>query len=337
VKFIDEVFITVQSGDGGRGCVSFRREKFVPRGGPDGGDGGKGGDVILQSTSRRRTLYPFRFRRQFKAPKGSHGQGQNKTGKTGENLIIEIPPGTLVCDAETGALLKDFTQPGESFMAAAGGRGGQGNARFKTATRRAPRFAQPGEPGQFLKLKLELKLLADVGIIGLPNAGKSTLVSVLSSATPKIADYPFTTLNPILGVVQPDQEESFVVADIPGLIEGAHQGAGLGIRFLRHVERTRILVHLIDASNIDPQNPLASYETINGELAQYNPLLTQKPQILVLNKMDIPGTAQIAEIFQAAVRDRPVLLISAAARQGIEALKLKLVECLANHTAQVRK
>jgi GTPase len=330
VKFIDEVFITVQSGDGGRGCVSFRREKFVPRGGPDGGDGGKGGDVILQSTSHRRTLYPFRFKRQFKAKNGVYGQGKKKTGKNGEDLFIEIPPGTLVSDAETNELLKDFTQPGESFMAAAGGRGGQGNIRFKTSTKRAPRYAQPGEPGQFFKLKLELKLLADVGIIGLPNAGKSTLISVISSATPKIADYPFTTLNPTLGVVQPDQEESFVVADIPGLIEGAHQGAGLGIRFLRHIERTRILVHLVDASNIDPQNPLASYETINGELAQYNPLLTEKPQILVLNKMDVPGTEQIAEIFQQAVKDRPVLMISAAARKGIDALKLKIIEYLGN-------
>jgi len=334
VKFIDEVFITVQSGDGGRGCVSFRREKFISHGGPDGGDGGKGGDVILQCTSHRRTLYPFRFRRQFIAKKGVYGLGKKKTGKNGEELIIEIPPGTLVSDAETNDLVKDFTQPGESFVVAVGGRGGQGNSRFKTSTNRAPRYAQPGEPGQFFKLKLELKLLADVGIIGLPNAGKSTLISVISSATPKIADYPFTTLNPILGVVQPEQEESFVVADIPGLIEGAHQGAGLGIRFLRHIERTRILIHLIDASNIDPQNPLASYETINGELAQYNPLLTEKPQILVLNKMDIPGTEQIAEIFQAAVKDRQVLLISAAARKGLAALKLKLLEYLGNHISQ---
>jgi GTP-binding protein len=328
VKFIDEVFITVQSGDGGRGCVSFRREKFIPRGGPDGGDGGKGGDVILQSTSRRRTLYPFRFRRQFKAKNGAHGQGKQKTGKSAENLVIEIPPGTLVSDAETNELLKDFTQPGESFVAAGGGRGGQGNSRFKTSTQRAPRYAQPGEPGQFFKLKLELKLLADVGIIGLPNAGKSTLISAISSATPKIADYPFTTLNPTLGVVQPDQEESFVVADIPGLIEGAHQGAGLGIRFLRHIERTRILVHLIDAANIDPLNPLTSFEIINEELAQYNPLLTEKPQILVLNKMDIPGTEKVAEIFQTAVQDRQVLMISAAARKGLDALKLKLLEIL---------
>jgi GTP-binding protein len=330
VKFIDEVFITVQSGDGGRGCVSFRREKFVPRGGPDGGDGGKGGDVILQSTSRRRTLYPFRFRRQFKAKNGAHGQGKQKTGKNGEDLTIEIPPGTLVSNADPDELLMDFTRPGESVVIAKGGRGGQGNARFKSSTHRAPRFAQPGEPGQFLKLKLELKLLADVGIIGLPNAGKSTLISALSSATPKIADYPFTTLNPILGVVQPDQEESFVVADIPGLIEGAHQGAGLGIRFLRHIERTRILVHLIDASGIDPQNPLASYKTINAELAQYNPQLMEKAQVVVLNKMDLNGTAQIAEIFKSAFDDRPVMMISAAARQGVEALKLKLVEILDN-------
>ncbi len=330
MKFIDEVFITVQSGDGGRGCVSFRREKFVPRGGPDGGDGGKGGDIILQSSSHRRTLYPFRFKRQFQAKNGSHGRGKQQTGRNGENLIIEIPPGTLVSNAETNDLLKDFTQIDESFVVAQGGRGGQGNSRFRTSTQRAPRYAQPGEAGQFFKLKLELKLLADVGIIGLPNAGKSTLISALSSATPKMADYPFTTLTPILGVVQPDQEEPFVVADIPGLIEGAHQGAGLGIRFLRHIERTRFLVHLIDAASIDPQTPLASYETINHELAQYNPQLIEKPQILVLNKMDIPGTEQSAAVFKKSVKNRPVMMISAAARRGIDELKLKLVELLDN-------
>jgi GTP-binding protein len=328
VKFIDEVFISVQSGDGGRGCVSFRREKFIPKGGPDGGDGGKGGDVILKSTSRRRTLYPFRFKRQFKAQNGAHGQGSQKTGKNGSDLIIEIPPGTIVSDAETGELLKDFTQPDETFVAAKGGRGGQGNTRFKSSTQRTPRFAQPGEPGQYLKLKLELKLLADVGLVGLPNAGKSTLISVISSATPKIADYPFTTITPTLGVVQPDQAESFVVADIPGLIEGAHKGAGLGIRFLRHVERTRILVHLIDAAAIDPQNPLVSYETINQELAQYNPLLMEKPQIIVLNKMDVTGADQAGEAFEVAIHDRQVLKISAATRKGIEQLKFKLVELL---------
>ena len=328
MKFFDEAFITVQSGDGGRGCVSFRREKFIPRGGPDGGDGGKGGDVILKSTSHRRTLYPFRFKREFKAKNGGYGQGRRKTGKKGEDLIIEIPPGTLIKDAETNDLLKDFTQPGDVFIIAKGGRGGQGNHRFKTSTHRAPRFAQPGEPGQFLKLKLELKLIADVGLIGLPNAGKSTLISAISSATPKVADYPFTTLTPNLGVVQTGWGKPFVVADIPGLIEGAHNGAGLGIRFLRHIERTHILVHLIDTSAIDTQNPLAGYETINAELAGYSPQLAEKPQILVLNKMDLPGANQTAETLQAMLKDREVLLISALTRDGVEELISKIIERL---------
>jgi len=328
VKFFDETFISVQSGNGGRGCVSFRREKFIPRGGPDGGDGGKGGDVILKSTSQRRTLYPFRFKRDFKAKNGGHGQGRQKTGKNGEDLIIEIPPGTLIKDGETDDLIKDFTQPGESFIVAKGGRGGQGNYRFKTSTHRAPRFAQPGEPGQFLKLKLELKLIADVGLIGLPNAGKSTLISAISSATPKIADYPFTTLTPILGVVQTGWGKPFVVADIPGLIEGAHKGAGLGIRFLRHIERTHILVHLIDTSTIDPQDPLAGYETINAELAGYSPQLVKKHQILVLNKMDLPGTDQTAKILQEMIKDREVLLISAVTRQGVDQLISRIIERL---------
>jgi GTP-binding protein len=328
VKFFDEAFITVQSGDGGRGCVSFRREKFIPRGGPDGGDGGKGGDVIIKSTSHRRTLYPFRFKREFKAKNGGHGQGRQKTGKKGEDLIIEIPPGTLVKDAETNDLLKDFTQPGEVFIIAKGGRGGQGNYRFKTSTHRAPRFAQPGEPGQFLKLKLELKLIADVGLIGLPNAGKSTLISAISSATPKVADYPFTTLTPNLGVVQTGWGKPFVVADIPGLIEGAHNGAGLGIRFLRHIERTHVLIHLIDTSAIDIQNPLAGYKIINAELAGYSPHLAEKPQILVLNKMDLPAANRAAKILQAMLKDREVLLISALTREGVEQLISKIIERL---------
>jgi GTP-binding protein len=328
VKFFDEAFITVQSGNGGRGCMSFRREKFIPRGGPDGGDGGKGGDVILKSTSQRRTLFPFRFKREFKAKNGGHGQGRRKTGKNGEDLIIEIPPGTLIKDAETNDLLKDFSQADESFIVAKGGRGGQGNYRFKTSTHRAPRFAQPGESGQFLKLKLELKLIADVGLIGLPNAGKSTLIRAISSATPKIADYPFTTLTPNLGVVRTGWGTPFVVADIPGLIEGAHKGAGLGIRFLRHIERTQILVHLIDTSAIDPQDPLAGYETINGELAGYSAQLAEKPQILVLNKMDLPGTDQTAKIFQAMLKDREVLLISAVTQEGVEQLISKTMEQL---------
>lgn len=332
MKFFDEAFITVQSGDGGRGCVSFRREKFIPRGGPDGGDGGKGGDVIIKSSSHRRTLYPFRFKRQFKAKDGSPGQGSQKTGKNGGDLIIEIPPGTLITDEETNEIVKDFTQPDETYIIAEGGRGGQGNTRFKTATHRAPRFAQPGEPGQFLKLKLELKLLADVGIIGLPNAGKSTLISAISSATPKIADYPFTTLTPTLGVVKAGWGEPFVVADIPGLIEGAHKGVGLGIRFLRHIERTRVLVHLIDISTVDPQNPLAEYETINRELASYSSQLMEKPQIVVLNKIDLTGTNEAGRAFQAAVKDREVLQISAVTRKGVDKLTSMMIKYIEDYT-----
>jgi GTP-binding protein len=320
VKFIDEATITVQSGDGGSGCVSFRREKFIPRGGPDGGDGGKGGDVILKSTSARRTLLPFRYRSQFKAKRGANGQGKQKTGSSGQALILEVPPGTIVRNAETGEILKDFSQPDEAFVVARGGRGGQGNLRFKSSTHRSPRFAQPGEPGQILTLSLELKLLADVGLIGLPNAGKSTLISVISAAKPKIADYPFTTLVPVLGVVQAGRAEPFVVADIPGLIEGAHQGAGLGDRFLRHVERTRLLVHVVDAAAIETDNPLAAYETINGELGRYSPALAQKPQIVVLNKMDLPGTQAAADQFSEALPGLTVLQISAATGNGIAQL-----------------
>ena len=332
MKFFDEAFITVQSGDGGRGCVSFRREKFIPRGGPDGGDGGKGGDVIFKSSSHRRTLYPFRFKRQFKAKNGSHGQGKQKTGKKAADLIIEVPPGTLIIDEETSEIIKDFTYPDDTFIIAEGGRGGQGNSRFKSSTHRAPRFAQPGEPGKFLKLKLELKLLADVGIIGLPNAGKSTLISVISSATPKIADYPFTTLTPILGVVQAGWGEPFVVADIPGLIEGAHKGVGLGTRFLRHIERTRVLVHLIDISTIDPQNPLAGYETINRELARYSSKLMEKPRIVALNKLDLPDTKEAVEAFLVAVKDREVLQISAVTRKGVDNLTAMMIKYLEDDT-----
>jgi GTP-binding protein len=330
VKFIDEAIITVQSGDGGRGCVSFRREKHIPRGGPDGGDGGKGGSVVLMATSRKRTLYQFRYKRDFKAKNGSHGQGKEKTGKNGHDLIIQLPPGTLVTDADTGKVIKDLVKSGESFVLANGGKGGQGNTRFKTSTHRTPRFAQPGEPGETKTLKLELKLLADVGIIGLPNAGKSTLISVLSSARPKIGDYPFTTLTPNLGVVQTDWGEPFVLADIPGLIKGAHKGTGLGTKFLRHLERTSILVHLIDVSSIELATPLHLYNTINEELSMYNQKLVEKPQIIVLNKLDLPGTQKVAEKFQFTVKDKEVILISALTGKGVEKLKSKIVQLLDN-------
>jgi GTP-binding protein len=330
VKFIDEATITVQSGDGGRGCVSFRREKFVPRGGPDGGDGGKGGDVVLVTTLRKRTLQQFQFKRQFKAPNGGYGQGQQKTGRNGDDLVIELPPGTLVSDAETGVLLKDLTTADERFVVARGGRGGLGNTRFKSSTNRAPRHAQPGEPGEARILKLELKLLADVGLVGLPNAGKSTLIRAISSARPKVGDYPFTTLNPSLGVVETGWAEPFVVADIPGLIEGAHQGAGLGHRFLRHIERTRVLVHLVDAAGIDPDDPLADFNTVQKELALFKPALARKPCLVVLNKMDLPGAEANAREFQRQAPEHAIVTISAQTAEGLEEMKSKIVQLLEN-------
>jgi len=320
VKFIDEVVITAQSGDGGRGCVSFRREKYIPRGGPDGGDGGKGGHVIFKTTSRKRTLYEFRHTRHLRAKNGMPGQGKHKNGKNGKDLPVEIPLGTVVSDAESGEIIKDFTQPDETDILLKGGRGGQGNARFKSSTNRSPRFAQPGEAGETRILKLELKLLADVGLIGLPNAGKSTLISRISSARPKIASYPFTTLTPNLGVVKTGWGEPFVVADIPGLIEGAHKGTGLGTQFLRHIERTRILVHLVDASEIFEEAPLAAYHTINNELALHDRDLARKSQIVVLNKMDLPGTEKAAALFQEAYGSLPVLRISAVTGRGVDEL-----------------
>jgi len=320
--------ITVRSGNGGRGCVSFRREKYIPRGGPDGGDGGKGGDIILKTSPSKRTLYQFRYKKHFKAQNGEHGQGKQKTGKNGRDLIIEVPPGTLIIDGDTGDLIRDLVNIGETFVILKGGRGGQGNTKFKTSTHRTPRFAQPGEPGETKTLRLELKLLADVGIIGLPNAGKSTLISAVSSARPKIGDYPFTTLTPNLGVVKTDWAEPFVVADIPGLIKGAHQGTGLGTKFLRHIERTRILVHLIDVSSIDPDDPLNAYRTVNEELAIYDKKLAQKPQLVVLNKIDLPGVHHAAEVFQSALAEKEITLISALTGKGLEELKSRMVQLL---------
>lgn len=326
MKFIDEVVISVAAGHGGRGCVSFRREKFIPRGGPDGGDGGRGGNVVIRTSERLRTLHRFRFKRHFKAADGGHGQGKQKTGKSGPDLVIDVPPGTVIRDEQTGEIVYDCVTPGETVVVARGGRGGRGNRHFVSSTHRAPRHAQPGEAGEARTLKLDLKLLADAGIIGLPNAGKSTLISRISSARPKIADYPFTTLNPVLGVVVPDSGEPFVVADIPGLIRGAHEGAGLGTRFLRHVERTRLLVHLVDASAIDPDDPLAAYQTINEELAGFSRQLLDKPQVIALNKMDLAGAAERAERFIRASGTGPVFMISAATGQGVGPLVAKLNE-----------
>jgi GTP-binding protein len=320
VKFIDEAIITVQSGNGGRGCVSFRREKFIERGGPDGGDGGDGGSVILKTVAGKRTLYEFRYRKDIKAQDGAPGEGQQRYGKKGADVVIELPPGTVVTDLETGEVIHDFVDVGEEVVVARGGMGGQGNKKFATARNRVPRFAQPGEPGVELELKLELKLLADVGIIGFPNAGKSTLISVISSARPKIAGYPFTTLTPNIGMVKHEWGEPFAVADIPGLIEGAHTGLGLGIQFLRHAERNKFLLHLIDVSSIDPEDPLKDYNALNRELALFSETLAEKEQIVVLNKMDLPEAEERAEIFEKAIGKR-VLRISAATTQGIHELK----------------
>lgn len=328
MKFVDEALITVESGNGGRGCVSFRREKYIPKGGPDGGDGGVGGDVVFKATNQRRTLYHFRFQRIYSARNGVDGRGVLCNGKNGEHVLLEVPVGTMIYDSETGELIHDFTEHDETFVVAKGGRGGKGNKFFTSSTHQTPRFAQPGEPGETKILKLELKSIADVGIVGFPNAGKSTLISAISSARPKIADYPFTTLTPNIGIVSWDWGEPFAVADIPGLVEGAHTGVGLGIKFLRHVERTRFLVHLIDAYEIDPYAPLARYEAINRELHLYSEELAQKEQVVVLNKMDISGSEVAAELFIEAL-GKPVFCISAATGLGIKELKnhLGLLVC----------
>lgn len=320
MKFVDEAKISVRSGDGGAGCVSFRREKYVPRGGPDGGDGGKGGDVMLRVVPGKLTLHDFRFKKLFRAPDGGRGQGRLKTGKDGADVYIDVPPGTLVKKTGSEVVIADLTADGQTVLLVSGGRGGRGNARFKSATHRTPRFAQPGEPGQSLELTLELRLLADIGIVGLPNAGKSTLIRSITSANPKIGAYPFTTLTPNLGVLQARRGHPLVVADIPGLIAGAHQGAGLGTQFLRHIQRTRFLVHLIDASNINPDSPLEEYETLNAELALYDRKLVEKPQIVVLNKMDLPNAVEAATLFEMALKGKAVLRISALTGNGITPL-----------------
>ena len=318
--FIDRVIIRIASGKGGGGCVAFRREKFIPRGGPWGGDGGKGGDVILEVNPQLHTLMDFRYRNLYRAEKGQPGQGSLKTGKSGADLVIHVPPGTIVRDVEEDVILGDLLEAGESFVVVKGGRGGQGNARFKTPTRQAPDHATPGGAGKEMTLELELKLIADVGLVGLPNAGKSTLLSTISDARPKIADYPFTTLEPHLGIVSTGEWRSLVVADIPGLIEGASDGKGLGKEFLRHIERTRVLLFLVEACSEDP---IADYLTLLGELENHNPALLEKPRVLCMSKIDLLGDEQPTRP-EGLGDEIGFLAISAVARRGLNELLREL-------------
>lgn len=327
MKFVDEADIRVEAGRGGNGCVSFRREKYIPRGGPDGGDGGHGGSIYLVAREGINTLVDFRVRRRFRAEQGRGGAGQNMTGASGEDLYVEVPKGTVVADLDTGETLGDLMTAGQTLLVARGGRGGRGNTRFKSSTNRAPRQSTPGEPGEQRHLGLELKLLADVGLLGLPNAGKSTLIRALSAARPKVADYPFTTLKPSLGVVKVDAEQSFVMADIPGLIEGAAQGAGLGIRFLKHLQRTRLLLHIADACPL-PGEPTVTdaVRGIEAELAGYSEALARQPRWLVVNKLDLLAPEdrerRVADIKEASGWTGPVFGISAATGEGTNELAL---------------
>ena len=324
--FIDEAKIHVAGGDGGNGCVAFRREKFVPRGGPSGGDGGRGGGVYLASSEHLNTLLKFRYKREFAAERGRHGEGSNRHGRDGEDLVIEVPVGTIVYDEASGEKVWDFNAPGQRLLASQGGRGGRGNARFATSTHQAPRKAEQGRPGEVRDLKLELKLLADVGLVGFPNAGKSTLISRLSAARPKIADYPFTTLEPHLGVVALDRDRTFVMADIPGLIEGAHLGKGLGVQFLKHIERTRLLLHLIDVSETaspEGADPAEDYRVLRAELESFSPALTTKPMLLVASKVDVKGDGQRLAALRrfAKQQGKPLYEISGVTGEGLEDLK----------------
>ena len=328
--FVDEVTITVQGGHGGRGCLSFRREKYVPRGGPDGGNGGKGADIVLEANPHIKTLVDFRFRPVHRGRHGEHGRGKNQSGAAERDIVLAVPQGTLVRNKATGEVVADLVAPGQRVIVARGGRGGLGNAAFVSATNQAPRKTQPGEPGEEFELVLELKLLADVGIVGFPNAGKSTLISAISSARPKIADYPFTTLTPHLGVVRVGEGESFVVADVPGLIPGASRGAGLGTRFLRHLARTRLLVHLVDLSPQADRDPVEDYQAINRELEDHGGGLEEKPQLLVANKLDLPEAAGNLKRLKAFAGRRriPFIAISAATRQGLQELVYAMKQAL---------
>ncbi len=339
--FIDEAKIRVKAGDGGNGCMAFRREKFVPRGGPSGGDGGRGGDILMQSSQRHNTLIHFRYNPEHKAQRGEHGMGSNCTGLDGKSTTLQVPVGTALYDAETGELVHDFRQPDESIVIARGGRGGRGNQHFATSTHQAPREHELGRPGEERAYRLELKLLADAGLVGYPNAGKSTLIARISAARPKIADYPFTTLEPNLGVVtvgDPPDDYSFVVADMPGLIEGAHLGSGLGVQFLRHIERTRLLVHLVDVSDASGRpDPVEDFKTINNELASFTSaagdgLLAAKPMIVVATKIDAANPEKLKKLAAHAKRRHLEFhAISAVTAQGIEELKWAIAARLRQH------
>jgi GTP-binding protein len=322
LMFIDEVKIHVKAGDGGRGCVSFLRGKYQPLGGPDGGHGGDGGSVLLEVDPQLNTLLDLTYRRLNRAERGAHGRGKNQYGRKGEDLIIKIPPGTVVKDPETEAVMADLVRPGERYLAAEGGRGGRGNAAFVTSVNQAPRYAQPGEIGQERWLHLELKILAEAGIIGFPNVGKSTLISMISEARPKIASYPFTTLNPQLGVVVGPEFQRIVVADIPGLIEGAHQGSGLGTRFLKHIQRTSILIHMVDLSPGTGREVVGDIQTINRELGSFDRALSEKPQIIVGNKIDLAGSGERRARLEAYCLERslPFHAVSALKGEGLDEL-----------------
>ncbi len=334
--FLDRVKIRVKAGNGGDGVTAFRREKFVPRGGPSGGDGGVGGSVWIESSEGLNTLLHLRYNPEHKAERGRHGEGSNRSGKDGEDAVVRVPVGTQVFDPENNELLFDFTQPGQRYRAAKGGKGGWGNAHFATPTKRAPKYHYNGRPGEEKELQLELKLIADVGLVGFPNAGKSTLISIISAAKPKIADYPFTTLEPNLGVVDMGDFRTFVVADIPGLIEGASEGAGLGHRFLRHVERTKLILHLVDVSSLSGRDPVSDYEIINRELANYDADLASRPQIVVATKIDaLDEPERLENLKKRAKKDRKQFFaISSVANQGVKELVSALSKELATENTE---